>query len=153
VLGLPADAVRDTRVPLRALWGSAADALAETLAAAADPRATLQERVLALSAAAPPPDPAVRVMVASLGASGSVRRTAERLGLSERQLRRRSLSACGYGPKTLHRILRFQRALALARRHEAYADLAQRAGYADQAHLAHEVRDLAGVSLTELVTG
>jgi AraC-like DNA-binding protein len=153
VLGLPADAVRDVRVPLRLLWGSAADALAETLAAAADPETTLQQRVLEYLRSAPPPDPAVPAMIAALGASCSVRETADRLGLSERQLRRRSLSACGYGPKTLQRILRFQLALTLARRNEPYAAVAQLAGYSDQPHLAHEVRELAGVSLTELVDG
>jgi AraC-like DNA-binding protein len=136
VLGLPADAVRDVRVPLRLLWGSAADALAETLAAAADPETTLQQRVLEYLRSAPPPDPAVPAMIAALGASCSVRET-----------------ACGYGPKTLQRILRFQLALTLARRNEPYAAVAQLAGYSDQPHLAHEVRELAGVSLTELVDG
>ena len=38
-----------------------------------------------------------------------------RAGLSERQLRRRFVDAVGYGPKTLARVLRFQRFLALAR--------------------------------------
>ncbi|MGI8336202.1 DUF6597 domain-containing transcriptional factor [Actinomadura scrupuli] len=151
VLGLPADAVRDVRVPLRAMWGPAADALAEALAVAADPESTLLRRVSRELSCAPPPDPAVPAMIASLRAAHSVRETAERLGLSERQLRRRSLAACGYGPKTLQRILRFQRALALARRAEPYADVAQAAGYADQPHLAHEVRELAGVPLSELV--
>ena len=37
------------------------------------------------------------------------------LGVSERQLRRRFADAVGYGPKTLARVLRFQRFLALAR--------------------------------------
>ena len=36
------------------------------------------------------------------------------LGVSERQLRRRFVDAVGYGPKTLARVLRFQRFLALA---------------------------------------
>ncbi len=36
------------------------------------------------------------------------------LGVSERQLRRRFEDAVGYGPKTLARVLRFQRFLALA---------------------------------------
>ena len=41
------------------------------------------------------------------------------LGVSERQLRRRFADAVGYGPKTLARVLRFQRFLALARRRRA----------------------------------
>jgi AraC-like DNA-binding protein len=151
VLGLPADALRDDRVPLRDLWGPAAEALAETLATAADPNSILQDAVVRRRAAAPPPDPAVPFMIASLTAACSVRETADRLGFSERQLRRRSLAACGYGPKTVQRVLRFQRALTLARRSGSYADVAQLAGYSDQAHLAHEVREFSGVSLTELV--
>jgi AraC-like DNA-binding protein len=69
------------------------------------------------------------------------------LGLSERQLRRRFDTAVGYGPKTLHRVLRFRRVLAqLAQTGPAtdLADLAVRAGYADQAHLTRETTRLAG---------
>jgi AraC-like DNA-binding protein len=80
-----------------------------------------------------------------------VRQFAEHIGLSERQLRRRSLAAFGYGPKTLQRILRFRRAVALARRGVPFVDVAVDAGYADQPHLAREVRELAGVSLGELI--
>jgi AraC-like DNA-binding protein len=84
-------------------------------------------------------------------AGGSVRDVADRLGLSERQLRRRSLAAFGYGPKTLQRVLRFQRALRLARAGEPLADAAFAAGYADQAHFAHEVRALAGEPVRNLL--
>jgi AraC-like DNA-binding protein len=75
------------------------------------------------------------------------------LGLSERQLRRRCLDLFGYGPKVLDRVLRLERALAAARGGEAFARVAAGAGYADQAHLAREVRALAGVPLTELLAG
>ena len=66
-------------------------------------------------------------------------------------MHRRSLAAFGYGPKTLARILRFQRALALARAGTPLAEVAVRSGYADQAHLAREVRALAGVPLGRLM--
>ena len=56
-----------------------------------------------------------------------------------------------YGPKTLARVLRLQRALGLARGGVPYAETAARAGFADQAHLARDVRELAGVPLTELL--
>ena len=63
------------------------------------------------------------------------------LGLSERQLRRRFADAVGYGPKTLARVLRFQRFLELAAaNHDDLAGLAFAAGYADQAHLTRECR-------------
>ncbi|HEU5159639.1 MAG TPA: helix-turn-helix domain-containing protein [Streptosporangiaceae bacterium] len=155
-LGVPADALTDGRVPLRALWGGAADALAAALADAVttggDPAATLTGAVAArLRITVRPADPAVPALVSALAAGDSVRAAARRLGLSERQLRRRSLAAFGYGPKTLQRILRFQRALARARAGTPAADVAHATGYADQAHFAHEVRELAGVPLTELL--
>jgi AraC-like DNA-binding protein len=51
-------------------------------------------------------------------------------------------------PKTLDRILRFQRFLGLARQsaEPRLADLAFEAGYSDQAHLTREVRRLSGFS-------
>jgi AraC-like DNA-binding protein len=77
---------------------------------------------------------------------------ADELGLSERQLRRRCLTAFGYGPKTLQRVVRFQRALRAAREPGAeIAGVAYRFGYADQAHLSRDVRALAGVPLTSLI--
>ena len=69
------------------------------------------------------------------------------LGIGDRQLRRRFADAVGYGPKTLERVLRFQRFLGLAAR-EARPDLAWlalEAGYADQAHLTRECTRLAGL--------
>ncbi|WP_243717306.1 helix-turn-helix domain-containing protein [Actinomadura sp. KC345] len=147
VLGVPADAVRDARLPLRELWGAEADRLAEAVALAADPRGAL---VAAVRERMRPADPVVPAVVAGLG-GGSVRDMADGLGLSERQLRRRSLAAFGYGPKTLQRVLRFQRALRLARAGEPLAGAAFAAGYADQAHFAHEVRELAGEPVRNLL--
>jgi AraC-like DNA-binding protein len=72
------------------------------------------------------------------------------VGLSERQLLRRSLASFGYGPKTLARVLRMERALALATGGMPAADVAASVGYADQAHLSREVKALAGVSLTQM---
>lgn len=71
------------------------------------------------------------------------------LGVSERQLRRRFDVAVGYGPKTLQRVLRFQRFLARITPRGEISDLAQLAaetGYADQAHLTREVGRLSGLS-------
>jgi transcriptional regulator GlxA family with amidase domain len=67
------------------------------------------------------------------------------LALSERTLRRRFEAAFGYGPKTLDRILRFQRFLTLVRASGdiSGASLAAETGYADQAHLVRESRRLA----------
>jgi AraC-like DNA-binding protein len=69
------------------------------------------------------------------------------IGLSERQLRRRSQAAVGYGPKTLQRVLRFQRFVRLLDASPDLPDLAgaaARTGYADQPHLTRECRALSG---------
>ena len=65
---------------------------------------------------------------------------------------RRSNAAFGYGPKTLARVFRMQRAVGLARSGSPFATVSAEVGYADQAHLAREVRALAGVPLGELVS-
>ena len=71
------------------------------------------------------------------------------VGLSERQLRRRCHAAAGYGPKTLQRVLRFQRFVRVL---DAVADppdlasAAAYAGYADQAHLTRECAALSGLT-------
>jgi AraC-like DNA-binding protein len=62
------------------------------------------------------------------------------------------LDAFGYGPSVWRRIPRFRTALRLASRGVPVAVTAVRAGYADQAHLAREVRALAGVPLGQLLT-
>ena len=78
-----------------------------------------------------------------------VRDLARRFDLSERQLRRRIEVAVGYPPRTLARILRFQRFLGAARSSGSsghdLARLATEAGYADQAHLTRDSRRLAGL--------
>ncbi len=153
VLGVAANELADGRVNLDQLWRPAevrevADRLATSrlpgrvLEAVADER--LRDRETAGLAT-------LREVVRLLRARRSVQSVAGAVGISERQLRRLSIEAFGYGPKTLARILRAQRAIALARTGEALADVAFRAGYADQAHLARDIRALAGVPLTQLL--
>ncbi|MFE0651190.1 helix-turn-helix domain-containing protein [Streptomyces sp. NPDC059534] len=147
-LGVPAHELRDRRVDLGALWGAAeARRLGERVTEASDPAAALDALVLRRATAAPAPDPLLRAVVARLAAGHAVAETADAVGLGARQLHRRSLDAFGYGPKTLARVLRLQRALALVRAGVPYAEAALRSGCADQAHLARETRALAGTTL------
>jgi AraC-like DNA-binding protein len=147
-LGVPAHLLRDSRVPLADLWPAArVRRLAGRLASAPRPADALE------SAAADglrTADPVAPVVAARLRGGASVAATAAAVGLGERQLHRRCLHAFGYGPKTLARVLRLDRAVALARAGTPFATVAAEAGYADQAHLAREVRALAGASLTAL---
>jgi AraC-like DNA-binding protein len=80
-------------------------------------------------------------------ASASVADVSSRVYVSERQLRRRFAERVGYGPKTLQRVLRFQRLVSILGEPEAdLARAATAAGYADQAHLTRECRDLSGLT-------
>ncbi|AZP21128.1 helix-turn-helix domain-containing protein [Streptomyces aquilus] len=152
LLGVPAPEVLNRRVELADLWPAARVRwLTSRVNAAADPAHGLEEAALRLAADADAPDPLLGEVVNALGAGRPVAATADRLGLGARQLHRRCLAAFGYGPKTLGRVLRLQRALRLARRGVPYAETAARAGYADQAHLARDVRELAGLPLGELL--
>ncbi|MEU9400021.1 helix-turn-helix transcriptional regulator [Streptomyces sp. NPDC048242] len=153
---VPVPEVCDVQVPLEELFPGLARPLTERLADAEHPRAAAA--VLdAFAASLLPgyaPDPSVERAVALLGGPEPVplSELAAGLGLSPRQLRRRVTDAVGYGPKTLHGVLRFQRALAWARSGEAgLAEIALRAGYADQAHFTREVRRLAGAPPTLLL--
>ncbi|MFG3154775.1 helix-turn-helix domain-containing protein [Streptomyces sp. NPDC048219] len=152
LLGVPVRELRDRRVDLADLWPAAeARRLTARVNAAPDPARGLEEAALSRAAGTEPPDPLLRRIVAALDAGRPVAATADELGVGARRLHRRSLAAFGYGPKTLARVLRLQRALALARGGTSLAETAVRAGYADQAHLARDVRELAGVPLGELL--
>ena len=152
LLGVPAHELRDRRVDLADLWpASEVRRLRDRIEAAADPVTALEDVALERAALAEEPDPALRQVVTTLDSGHPVAATADELGLGARQLHRRCLTAFGYGPKTLARILRLQRALALARGGTALADTAAQAGYADQAHLARDVKELAGMPLGELL--
>jgi AraC-like DNA-binding protein len=140
-LGLPAEALADLTVPAADVWDAAAE---ERVAAGGLP--ALVQVVRARLRAAERVDPLARAAVLGLAAPGArVATVGDRLGISERQLRRRFADAVGYGPKTLARVLRFQRFLALAARsRDDLAGLAFAAGYADQAHLTRECVRLSG---------
>ena len=141
LLGVPADELRDRRVPLADLWGP-------VRLTGTDPVAALEHLVASRWR---DPDPLLTGVAGLLRAGEPVAAVAARTGLSARQLHRRSVTAFGYGPKLLARIFRLQRALRRARAGTPFATVAATAGYADQAHLSREVRELAGVPLGTLL--
>lgn len=157
LLGLPASDLLDQNLALRDLWGSAADELAERLAErefAHAPR-VLEDAIVArrnVSAAAP--DPLISELLAQLsrgrGAAPGLPLLTERLGVSERTLRRRCVNAIGYGPKMVDRVLRFRRAVRLVLARMPLVAAAHQAGYADQAHLTRELQHLGGLTPGQL---
>jgi AraC-like DNA-binding protein len=164
LLGPPASELRHPRAAPDALWGRAGRELAERVGEAASPAARLEAMVAGLTdrlGDAAPPDPLVAAAVAWLerdpAAAARVGALGPTVGLGERQLRRRFLASVGYGPKTLARVLRFQRLLAILRGdpevRPSLAEAAIRAGYADQAHMTAECTRLAGRSPAALLAG
>ncbi len=149
-LGLPAAELADLTVPLADVWDTAAE---ERVAAGGLP--ALVQVVRLRLRAAERVDPLARAAALGLAAPGArVSILGDRLGISERQLRRRFADAVGYGPKTLARVLRFQRFLALAAHSSGdLAGLAFAAGYADQAHLTRECLRLSGRTPGVLLAG
>ncbi|HYJ71035.1 MAG TPA: helix-turn-helix domain-containing protein [Actinomycetota bacterium] len=153
LVGASAVDLRDRDVALDDVWGRAGAELAARVAEAPDWQARLRVMVDGLTARlteAREPDP-VGTGIAALLAEGPGRPIvglADDVGLSERQLRRRVEEAVGYPPRLLARILRFQRFLHAARAAgpgRNLARLAADAGYADQAHLTRESRELGGL--------
>jgi AraC-like DNA-binding protein len=150
-LGLPAAELADLTVPLADVWDAA---VAERVAAGGLP--ALLQAVRVRLRAAERVDPLARAAALGLAAPGArVAALGDTLGISERQLRRRFADAVGYAPKTLARVLRFQRFLALAARggRGDLAGLAFAAGYADQAHLTRECLRLSGRTPATLLAG
>jgi AraC-like DNA-binding protein len=143
-------------VPLEAFWGAEAGELTERIAEAADDEARvaiLTERLLARLL---PPDENGRALGAALGwiaesrGAIAVEEIARRLSWSRRRLERRFAEAVGLPPKSLCRIERFQHVVASLAddARPRLVDLAIDAGYSDQAHLAREFRELAGIPVT-----
>ena len=124
--GLPASELRDQRVPLADIWPSAlVRRLTDRVTAATDRCAALEEVAFDLMG---PTDPTVTAITSALAAGASVASTAALVDMGERRLHRHCLAAFGYGPKTLGRILRMDRALDMARAGSAFADVAAALG-------------------------
>ncbi len=144
VLGLPACELRDAEVAAALVWGEPAARLAVALTDAR-PAARLELLAEAVATRDAAPDPLALAVAHRLSAPGArVAQVARDLGISERQLHRRMLTAVGYGPKMLARVARLRRLVALG--DDALAARALAAGYANQAHMNEDVRRLTGTT-------
>jgi AraC-like DNA-binding protein len=145
LLGLPADELRDHTVRLEDVWGDRrARVLTEQVSERPVPALTTW------ACAARTVDPFGERVHALLDRGTPVGDVADAVGYSARQLHRRLLPVFGYGPQHLRRVLRLMRAVAAADTGSRWSDVAQRAGFTDQAHLVREVRALTGVTPSEL---
>ena len=159
LLGVPMHELANRSVPLDAVLGRPAEDLIGRLADAPDwdARFAIVDRVLAARLDASPPSGA-RDRLGARARGGLRRARADRrpgagAGLEPPAAdRRASATRWAWPPKRVARIVRFERTLA-AIASEPGAELARVAaacGFADQAHLAREVGELAALTPTQL---
>jgi AraC-like DNA-binding protein len=160
LLGMPAAELASIDVEGREVFGPIADQIVERIGAARDwpGRFGVLDRVLTSRLSNPPMNPdtsdevghAWRRLVEN-GGHCPVSELAAETGWSDRHLRSMFSGETGLTPKAAARVIRFDRARRLLQRRAAagsqllLADLAADCGYYDQAHLAREFRDLAGL--------
>ncbi|MBZ9846490.1 AraC family transcriptional regulator [Mesorhizobium sp. CA14] len=155
--GLPMSELRDRMVGLDDALGFDGIALREELGEAADWNARfdiaegfITSRLAEANALSPAIAWAYRTVVMS-GGRTRISALAGEIGWSRKHLAAKFTDAIGIGPKTLSRIVRFNRALSLSKRQDNdWAGIAADCGYADQAHLVREFRQLAGETPTGL---
>jgi AraC-like DNA-binding protein len=152
LLGRPLSELADQVVPLDDLGSPWSVRLAHHVAQAPDwpARFDAAERLLEDRLGSTPDGTDQRVAWAwgrLAGSHGRLKATdlATELGWSRRHLAARFRDQVGLPPKPVARILRAQHALALADQgRDSWAEIAARAGYADQSHLIRDVRRLTG---------
>jgi AraC-like DNA-binding protein len=148
-LRMPLSEACDQIVELGDLWGLDGALLRERLCEARLPRDKFRvlETVLVarLSRAH---DPAVAAAVSLLQRGFPVAEAGSRVGLLPKTFVRRFREQVGLAPKRYSRVRRLQRVLDSARRPGGvdWSMIAAEHGYADQAHLIHDFRDLTGIT-------
>jgi AraC-like DNA-binding protein len=161
LLGLPVAELTGRAMELQNVWGPVGRDLPDRVAAAGPWPLRLevvQDLLLARLAEAPPLPPVVRAALRMLGQGDGVRigDVARRSGCSRSHVHRAVTRHVGLAPAVLARVVRFERAVAALRASRGdpgahgWAGFAVRQGYCDQAHLAREVRRLAGTPPTAL---
>ena len=150
------DVLVNGSVDLEALVGRQAPLLREQLleAGSALRRLALLTHWLQQRGPAPRACGAIGHALSTLDATpsiGALTTTARQLGWSPRTLGERFRQQVGLTPKRYLRLRRFQQVLKASERNSTrvdWAGLALDCGYHDQAHLAHEFREFAGLSPT-----
>jgi len=148
---VPQNQIAGRTVEARDLWGSETAVLVEQLSGAAgvDAQVALLSSFLERRLQPPPANRDVELAVRQIAAQQ--RRGGLQYRWSDRHLRRRFLDEVGLTPKSLERILRFQRAIGAL--HEAsWAAVAVSSGYYDQAHFIRDFREFTGQTPSRFVT-
>jgi len=159
VLGVSAAAMAGRILALEDLWGdAAARRLSDRLAEArdmADAAAILESAIAGRLATTNGGRAPARLALEAADrlTSANVSAVAIDLGVSERHLRRVFRETVGVSPKAFAKLMRFDRALRVAREdcRASWGSIAAAAGCYDQAHLIAEFRAIAGVTPRALV--
>ncbi|MET3494529.1 helix-turn-helix domain-containing protein [Variovorax boronicumulans] len=157
LLGAPEDALAGRHTALDALWGAQqTDAALDRVHAAGELEqqlsvfeALLIQRIVAsLCAGLHGLHPAIASTLGTLARENpSIAGLVMQSGYSHRRFIALFRGAIGLSPKEYARVMRFDRALALAADPaRSWVDIALTAGYSDQAHLSREFAALAGMS-------
>jgi len=158
LVGFPLSELGGAIVSLDDVFGPAGGELAARIRELDDwdQRFDLTEQfLLERLAVGPMPDPAVswawRRMRETAG-QVRVQTLARELGCSRRYLGRKFREQTGLPPKTIARLMRFERVRAqIERDPPGWAEIALVAGYYDQSHFNREFRELAGTTPSEFV--
>lgn len=159
LLGTPMRELANAAFGLADLLGGPAEKLTVRLAETTSWElrfALLDDALTAWVTAGPTPSPPVAWLWRRLRAAQgdvSIGELADEVGWSRRHLVVRFHEQVGLPPKTVARVLRFQRALRLLTGPVGWplADLAVASGYYDQAHFNRDFRALAGCTPTEYI--
>ena len=155
--GAPACALTDRSVPLREVFGPAADALGEAVLGAAADEHRLELVETFLSRRLPEQDAAYEAVIHAVAMMlddrqvTRVEQVADRLGISVRSLQRLFRRYVGVGPKWVIRRYRMQDAAERLAGDPAVdaAALAVELGWFDQAHFTRDFSELIGMSPRE----
>ena len=159
IVGCDAGLILDGGAPLSDLAPGAAALHQRLLVSArlAQRHARLEDWVRAAIARRPAIDRAVVAACRRLAADPrlAIDEIARQADWTARTLHRQFRAACGYGPKHFQRIMRIQAAIraAHATAPGRLADVADAAGYADQAHMTRDFRDITGFSPRQYLAG
>jgi AraC-like DNA-binding protein len=158
LFGMPAAELASETVGLDALWGPLAGELHERLSLAGSwpARFAIAERVLCRVVADRADLPVVSAdlgqawqLLVGTGGQIEVGALATDVGWSRRHFTQRFSREFGLGPKSMGRVLRFERSRSLlVQGGHRLVDIAATCGYADQAHLTRDWHALAGSSPT-----
>lgn len=157
LFGLPLGELAGRIAPLGELWGRDAARLGDQLDAARDwaERFDRVEDLLEARIGSSPIDTA-RVdwalrQIEAAGGALAIGELARELGHSRKHLVALFRDQVGVAPKLFARLVRFERTLhsAAARVPQSWAELALAHGYADQSHLARELRRFTGLTPTQ----